>query len=150
MYLDSSFDDNRAPPNENRSIVIEAGKSVRPVSNALSFVTCCRNTGIMKRKPARGICWITLFKLPNPNILSLRRDISVRGCKFLFVLLLCHNKKDMKRIAPVIINAATYPQFSGLLSNNMPKTINISDTMESSVPKMSKSFHLSVGFDSVK
>ena len=76
--------------------------------------------------------------------------MSVKGCKPLLVLLLCHNKKITKRIEPVIINAATYSQYWGLLSNNIPKTSNIKDTIESNDPTISKSFHLSVGIDSVK
>jgi hypothetical protein len=56
MVLEPNLDDIFAPINENIKMVIEAGKSARPVVNAFALVTCCRNTGIMKRNPAKGIC----------------------------------------------------------------------------------------------
>ncbi len=72
MVLDPNLDDSFAPSNENIKMVIDAGKSARPVVNALALVTCCRNTGIIKRNPAKGICDIMEFILPNPNTRFLR------------------------------------------------------------------------------
>jgi hypothetical protein len=54
MYLDSKTDDSFAPRREQIKIVIEAGRRVRPVLNASSLVTCCKNTGIIKRSLPGG------------------------------------------------------------------------------------------------
>ncbi len=56
IYLDSKTDDNLAPSIENTRMIIDAGKRVKPVSNAFDLVTCCMKTGMIKRKPAKGIC----------------------------------------------------------------------------------------------
>jgi len=53
---------------ENIRIINEAGKRVKPVSNAFSLVTCCRKTGMMKRNPARGICWMMELITPIQTI----------------------------------------------------------------------------------
>jgi len=79
MFLDPNFDVNFAPSNEKSKMVIDAGNSARPVVNASALVTCCRNTGIIKRNPAKGICDMMEFMLPNPNKRFLRRDISDKG-----------------------------------------------------------------------
>ena len=102
-------------------MVIDAGKSARPVVNALALVTCCRNTGIIKRNPAKGICCIMEFILPNPNTRFFKSDISDKGSYPLLILLLCQYRNITKSIAPETTNTGTYAQFWGLLSNNIPK-----------------------------
>ena len=111
MYREPKEDDNLAPSNENIKIIIDAGRRARPVVNAFTFVTCCRNTGIIKRNPASGIWDITEFMLPSPNIRFFRIDISDKGSNPLLILLLCHNKNIKNKNAPDPINNGTYIQF---------------------------------------
>ena len=86
MFLDPNFDDILAPINEKIKIVIDAGRSARPVVNAFALVTCCKNTGIIKRNPAKGICEIIEFIFPNPNKRFLSSDISDKGSRPLLIL----------------------------------------------------------------
>ena len=76
MYLEPKTDESLAPSREKIKIVIDAGRSTSPVVNASAFVTCCKNTGMIKRKPANGICCIMELVLPNPNTRFFRRLIS--------------------------------------------------------------------------
>ena len=114
IYLEPKEDDNFAPSNENIKIVIDAGNRARPVVNAFTFVTCCRNTGIIKRNPASGIWDIMEFMLPNPNMRFFRRDMSDKGSNPLLILLLCHNKNIKNKNAREPINNGTYAQFEVL------------------------------------
>ena len=91
-----------------------------------------------------------LFRLPKPNIRFLRREISDNGSKPLLILLLCHNKNIINSSEPEISKIATYPHNCGLDNSKIPRTIKISDTMESKAPNLSRSFHVKVGVDSVK